>query len=517
MCPKHLDTMAQQLIYFRPEWTCGRYNAQADTAIMYNLIEGQSYFFESYSARVIGEIVSVPRNGSFNIEDVAVKTGIAVESLSDFATTLLGVGLITERVWSKDEIRVARQRLAENRPKEKYGYSSRGQVDFTTAEEDYSNSLNNKTCIASVMLELTYNCSERCVHCYNAGATRNDAEISGRNRDELNLADYKRLIDELYEMGTYKVCLTGGDPFSKPVAWEIIDYLYAKGIAFDVFTNGQSIVDKADRLADYYPRFVGLSVYSGIPEVHDRITHRKGSFEKTIAVAERLAQVAVPMSLKCVVFRTNIKSYHTVKPLAEKYGAEMQIEINLCNGVDGDMSIVNHLRLPKDVLEVLMRDPDVPMYIGGEQKVLGVGKKFLSAAPCRAGFGSYNITPDGMVTPCCSFQLPLGSVKTQSLKEIITGEPLAKWCSAKVGDIEGCGKEPKCDYCYLCCGNNYSEFGTPFKPSSTNCFMAEVRYDLAQKIKSGNDPLGGLSVAERLQQMQVDEFVNFGKEIIHNN
>lgn len=113
------------------------------------------------------------------------------------------------------------------------------------------------------MLELTYNCSEKCIHCYNAGATRNDCEVSKRNRDELNFEDYKRIIDELYELGTYKVCLTGVDPFSKPIVWDIIDYLYRKNIAFDIFTNGQSITDKVDKLIGYYPRFIGLSIYSG--------------------------------------------------------------------------------------------------------------------------------------------------------------------------------------------------------------------------------------------------------------
>ena len=120
---------------------------------------------------------------------------------------------------------------------------------MSCAEEDYQNSLNSDKCIPTAMLELTYNCSERCIHCYNAGATRNDCEISGRNRDEMLIDDYKRLIDELYELGTYKVVLTGGDPFSKPIVWDIIEYLYQKDIAFDIFTNGQSITDKIERLA----------------------------------------------------------------------------------------------------------------------------------------------------------------------------------------------------------------------------------------------------------------------------
>lgn len=43
--------------------------------------------------------------------------------------------------------------------------------------------------------------------------------------------------------------------------------------------------------------------------------------------------------------------------------------------------------------------------------------------------------------------------------------------------------------------------------------MAEVRYELAQKLERGEDPLHGLSVAERLQQMEVEAVGLFSKEI----
>ena len=40
--------------------------------------------------------------------------------------------------------------------------------------------------------------------------------------DELQLEDYKRIIDELDNAGLIKVCLSGGDPFSKPFATSTI-------------------------------------------------------------------------------------------------------------------------------------------------------------------------------------------------------------------------------------------------------------------------------------------------------
>lgn len=41
-----------ETLYYRPEWTCGRYHEVAKVALCYNLIEGMSYFFEGDSAKI---------------------------------------------------------------------------------------------------------------------------------------------------------------------------------------------------------------------------------------------------------------------------------------------------------------------------------------------------------------------------------------------------------------------------------------------------------------------------------
>ena len=140
--------MVQQPQFFRPLWTCGRYNAKADTAIMYNLIEGQSYFFESHSARVINEILSVARYDELHVETISAHTGIAVESILDFMQTLVGAGLVCTKRMTAEERRdfqrkqgkIAIEQVAQRK------FTSTGQVDFSTAEEAYANSLDVNTC-----------------------------------------------------------------------------------------------------------------------------------------------------------------------------------------------------------------------------------------------------------------------------------------------------------------------------------------------------------------------------------
>lgn len=508
-------------VYYRPEWTCGRYNAKAQVALMYNLIEGKSFFFESHSANVIAEVLAAGRNGGLDIEQISKNTDVPVESIVEFIEdVLVNVGLVTPKVFSKDEIRSMRRKWSGLNKAESPHYhlanlKNEGVIDSQTAEIEYSKYMDVDTQVQSVLLELTYNCSERCIHCYNMGATRNDEEKSGRGcLVEMNIGDYKKLIDELDALGCYKVCLSGGDPFAKPIAWEIIDYLYQKEIAFDIFTNGLAITTKVEKLLDYYPRIVGLSIYSGIPEVHDSITRVRGSFDKTLAVAATLAEFGTPMTFKCVVMKPNLKSYHLVKDLAMKYGAVFQIEANLCMGVDGDMSMINHLRLSKEEFEVLLRDKDIPLYVGLDTPNEGKMPKPANAFPCSGGWGLYVVSPNGDMIVCTSLHWILGNVKSQSIRQILQGESLKVWRNTNIGKIEGCGTKPECDYCNLCSGNNYSEHGVLTKPSKVNCWMAEVRYGLMQKLKNGDDPLQGLSVVERLAQIEDCKVEKFGKEII---
>ena len=85
-------------IFYRPEWTCGRYNKEKQVAIMYNLIAGYSYFFEGFSANVIGEILKVGKNEDINANSIASVTGISMESLSKFFILLSSNGLLTETI-----------------------------------------------------------------------------------------------------------------------------------------------------------------------------------------------------------------------------------------------------------------------------------------------------------------------------------------------------------------------------------------------------------------------------------
>ena len=250
----------------------------------------------------------VARNKKFDLKWLSKKSNVTIESLLPFIRELVNFGLLTTHILSREEINLYRNNLKVTR-KQQVSDNLTSLHEMTivgtaNAERMYMDKVGG---ITSVMCELTYRCSEMCIHCYNAGATRNNSETNYRGaRAELSIDDYKKVIDDLCSMGLTKVCLSGGDPFSKFIVWDIIAYLYEKELAVDIFTNGISVVDKVENIARFYPRTIGISLYSDIAEIHDSITRVKGSHDKTISFIEECSRYALPILLKCCIMKQNV-------------------------------------------------------------------------------------------------------------------------------------------------------------------------------------------------------------------
>ncbi len=181
--------------YFRPAWTCGRYSdrnasiGKKHVAIMYNLIEGVSNFFEDYSADVIKHVLAVGRNGEVKVDEVASATGIDPESIDNFFQLLVKNGLLSTHLFTRAREMEYRKAVRENNIRKRkvpQTVKEKLPMDTSSAEQSYFEAIEDEGVVASVMFELTYNCSEKCIHCYNPGATRNDKEVSHRaDREEL--------------------------------------------------------------------------------------------------------------------------------------------------------------------------------------------------------------------------------------------------------------------------------------------------------------------------------------------
>ena len=173
--------------------------------------------------------------------------------------------------------------------------------------------------------------------------------------------------------------------------------------------------------------------------------------------------------------------------------------------VEGDTCASTKLRLTHEMMEIVLRDKDLPYYIGK-----GLDEENIQSPTdpkgkmCNAGFTSICFTPEGNIQPCCAFPMLLGNIKHSSIKKEISNNKVLNWWKEKtLADCTDCHKHPYCLFCQMCPGNNYIAHGTPLKPSDNNCSIAKERYNLAIKMKDGYDPLQGKGLEERLNELDV--------------
>ena len=502
--------------YYRPKWTAGRYRktkSGEDWAIVNNLLEGYSYLFKEESAKIIGEILEVGKGDDIDL--TAIKKTVAKdfsnEDFFNFITQLCDVGIISNHIFTDEEFKKVRKKIGDKRREEKITVVQEVQEKLpfsrSTTEDEYMGMLEKDDIPFVVILETTYNCNEKCVHCFNPGAARNDDEKSERNkRDEIDITHYEKLLDELKELGVPKIILTGGDPFVKRDIWKLIELVYERDFFFDLYTNGLGLLGRCEKLASYFPQSVGLSVYSGIDEDHNSITRVPNSLQKTLKCADELANLGVPLYFKAPLMRNNVKSYYTLHDLAKKYGAIVQIDVTLTDSVDGDSAITEQLQIDGELLEIVLRDPEISLYVGPEAPDYGKAEKPKDEAFCGAGVNLMSITPEGDITPCNSFPTQFGNLKKDSFIDTWKkNQALTSWKSITIQDYDECGTHDRCAFCNRCPGQSFIEHGNPLQASSANCNSANARMELANKLKAGIDPLKGKSFKERLEEVEVEE------------
>lgn len=479
---------------------------------MFNLLERMSYFFEAESADVIGLVLSAGRGGRVSVEEISDRLMIGTTSIESFFEQLNSLHLLSDQVITAEMIAEYRKACVGLASPPMMGAHATELTNegLQSAIHAYAKATEEDGVIVDVTFELTYRCQAQCIHCYNPGATRNDSEHSGRgDLKELTLDDYKRVIDDLCAHGLVSAGITGGDPFMHPYAWQIIEYLYQHDIATTILTNGMGIAGKEKELAYYFPYLVQCSIYSGEAEIHDKITRKKGSWQHTIGVMDKLHSLGVPLDVGCPLMQTNLKSYFGVKPYIQKYGSSKGFDVQLTDSIDGDKCASQHLRLSPEQLAIVLLDEDVMQHVSTDKAFEDIpnDRSHLNGAPCGAGVSTLCISPNGDVVPCVSFRKLLGNINQTKASEIILQNDFVKqWKNTTENDYGECFKHDYCYYCMLFCpGNNFNDQGDYLNGGENNCYLAKIRYNTYMRIRNGEDILNGKTIEEAIKELTVND------------
>lgn len=151
--------------------------------------------------------------------------------------------------------------------------------------------------LSNFQIELSSKCNERCLHCYIPHEYKiNDIE------EDL----YYKVLDQLEEMGTLGVTLSGGEPMVHPKFKEFLKAAKDRDFYVHVLSNLVLLDDETvEIMRNGNTCGVQVSLYSMNPEHHDAITTVKGSFEKTKAAILKLIDNNIPVQISCPTMKGN--------------------------------------------------------------------------------------------------------------------------------------------------------------------------------------------------------------------
>lgn len=312
----------------------------------------------------------------------------------------------------------------------------------------------------SVHWDLTWRCDHKCVHCY----------LTERRQPELDLAECVDLLDQLAEAGAMMLLISGGDPFLRPDALDILRAARARTFDVRINSHGNHIDDRvADALAEMGVSRVALSVYSAEPGPHDAVTLIPGSQAKTLAAARRLIARGVPVRFKTPVMVQNRESFQTVGPLSESMGATWELDAHIVPDDQSDFGLCSIGVHPTDRMVAMLHD--LARHRAHVTPITELVDTPSEARTCSAGTASAFISPDGRLFPCINWRDPIGDLRETPFAALWRDSPAVRRQRAitrasYLGDCDGCGFHGKCGYCP---GISHAETGDAGRRSAYVC------------------------------------------------
>jgi len=268
--------------------------------------------------------------------------------------------------------------------------------------------------------EITMLCNLKCIHCcFAAGASR---------ANELTEEEAKRAIDEMADIGVFRIGFTGGEPLTRPDFLNIAAYAQDRGLELALNTNGILIdKEKAREIADLFIE-VQVSLDGARATTHDFIRAQHGTFERAIQGIRELKNAGATVAINTTIMKPNqrevldvlflavelkVDTYRVIPVRRLGRAAENELELSIADLVETYKSLDTMRPVLNDKINIQLST--VPTLFG----------RFLEKGySCPAAITKCCIDPEGNVKPCDAFDLFYGgNIREQSLKDIWLESP----------------------------------------------------------------------------------------------
>ena len=166
-----------------------------------------------------------------------------------------------------------------------------------------------------VIWETTRSCGLACKHC------RADA-IPGRDSGELTTDEGKTLLDQIAEMGTPIVVLSGGDPLNRPDLEALVRHGKSIGLRVGTIPAATSNLtrERVRTLAEAGLDQIAFSLDGPTAAAHDAFRQVAGSFSKTLEGAAFARAAGLPLQINTCFAAWNLPHLEEMVKLVTSLG-----------------------------------------------------------------------------------------------------------------------------------------------------------------------------------------------------
>jgi SynChlorMet cassette radical SAM/SPASM protein ScmE len=353
------------------------------------------------------------------------------------------------------------------------------------------------TCIPTpreVNIAITGRCNLRCRYCFYA-----DEMTALRDLPTERWLDF---FDELGRLGVMTVTLTGGEVFTRPDLFELIDGLIANRMRYSLLTNGTLITE--DLLAQFEIGkrrlrldSIQVSIDGSQAEIHNR--SRPKSFDRAIRGLRLLVDAGFPVTVRVTINRHNLHDLENIAHLLlDEIGLPsfstneaMPMGTGCQNAAEVTLSPAEQIRAMQTIDRLLERYPGRLTALAGPQAkrrayaemeharetgelAASWGMGYLTACGCV--FSRLDVLHDGTIVPCHMLVgLSLGNIQNDSFAGIWRNHPtmeaLRMRRSIPMHTVPGCEACEWAPYCNGSCpGLAYQLTGDFNRANPTDCY-----------------------------------------------
>ncbi|MCX6832630.1 MAG: radical SAM protein [candidate division Zixibacteria bacterium] len=308
----------------------------------------------------------------------------------------------------------------------------------------------------AVVWETTFACNMRCLHCGTS---------AGKKRpDELTTDEALKLIDELAELGTDNITLSGGEPLLRNDWLTLAKRIKARGMRPLMVTNGLAITEKIVDDFESVPMVtVGVSI-DGMEKTHDYIRQREGSFVGAVgAIGMMSKRNAFGYCTVTQVSNINLEELDGLRQALIDAGCHLW-RIQLCTSTgrmksnrELVLSLDNYPKLITKILEFQKKNDEIRVDVGENIGYYGqLGTQLWGESPylgCYAGMRILGVESNGNIKGCLSMpeEFVEGNIREKSLTEI-WNNPDGFAYNRKFTKETAAGACHECKYLPLCRG-----------------------------------------------------------------